>query len=54
MFDPIKRAWAVWTLASQSFEADFLNGYATDKIGRTTKTIKNKRESFSKEYAIRL
>jgi DNA adenine methylase len=55
MFDPIKRAWAVWVLAAQSFSSmlDGSWGYDVQK-GTTSKKIANKRESFSEDYAIRL
>ena len=55
MFNEIKRAWAVWTLAAQSFSSalDGTWGYDVAK-GTTSKKISNKRESFTEEYAIRL
>lgn len=55
MFSDIKRAWALWTLATQSFSSivDGSWGYDIAK-NATSKKIKNRRESFSEEYAIRL
>lgn len=55
MFNEIKRAWAVWTLANQSFSSmiDGTWGYDVKK-GTTSKKIANKRESFTYEYAVRL
>lgn len=55
MFTEIKRAWAVWTLAAQSFSSmlDGSFGYDVQK-GTTSLKIKNKRDSFTEEYAIRL
>ena len=55
MFTEIERAWAFWTLASQSFASiiDGSWGYDVSK-NTTTKKISNKRDSFTEEYAIRL
>lgn len=55
MFTPIKRAWAVWCLASQGFASmlDGSWGYDVSK-NTTSKKISNKRSSFTEDYAIRL
>ena len=55
MFSEIKRAWAVWVLATQSFSSmlDGSWGYDVQK-GTTSKKISNKRESFTEEFACRL
>ncbi len=55
LFDEIKRAWAVWVLAVQSF-ASMLDGtFGYDKkSGQTSQKVTNKREAFTEEYAIRL
>ncbi len=55
MFSEIKRAWAFWTLATQSFASiiDGSWGYDISK-NTTSKKIKNKRESFTEDIAIRL
>jgi Site-specific DNA methylase len=55
LFTEIKRAWAVWILAAQSFSAilDGTWGYDVKK-GTTSKKIANKRESFTEELAYRL
>lgn len=55
LFDEIKRAWAVWVLAVQSF-ASMLDGtFGFDKkSGTTSQKVNNKRENFTEEYAIRL
>ena len=55
LFNEVKRAWAVWVLASQSFSS-MLNGSFGYDVGKntTTKKISNKRVSFTEEYAIRL
>jgi len=55
MFGELKRAWAFWTLAAQSFAA-MIDGTWGYDIGRNTtpKKVHNKREGFSEELAIRL
>jgi DNA adenine methylase len=55
MFSEVKRAWAVWVLAAQSFSSilDGSWGYDIQK-GTTSLKIRNKRESFTEEFAIRL
>lgn len=55
MFSPLKRAWAVWALAAQSFSAMLDGSWGYDVVkGTTTKKIINKIKSFTEEYAIRL
>lgn len=55
MFTEIKRAWAVWTLATQSFSSMLDGSWGYDIAKRTTsKKVANKRNSFTEEYAIRL
>ena len=55
MFNRIKRAWAVWLLASQSFSSKLGGSWGYDrKEGTTSKRVKNKREGFTEDYAIRL
>lgn len=55
MFSEVKRAWAVWVLASQSFASmlDGAWGYDISK-DQTTKKVNGKRAGFTEEYAIRL
>lgn len=55
LFTRVKRAWAVWVLATQSFSS-MLNGtWGYDKKRNTTsKKIHNKRDAFTEDYAIRL
>lgn len=55
MFDPIKRAWAVWVLSVMGF-ASLLNGpFGYDKkSGTTTGKISSKREKFTEGLAVRL
>jgi DNA adenine methylase len=55
MFSELKRAWAVWILANQSFASNLDNSWGYDiKKGSTSKKIQNKKESFTMDYAIRL
>jgi len=55
MFDDIKRAWAVWTLATESFSSILDGTWGYDiKRNTTSKKISNKREGFTEELAIRL
>jgi len=55
MFSELKRAWAFWVLANQSFSSIIDGSWGYDIKKRTTsKKIMNKRESFTEDYAIRL
>ena len=55
MFGEVKRAWAFWLLASQSYSSDLSAGWSYDnQTGKSAKKATNKRESFTEEYAIRL
>lgn len=55
LFTPLKRAWAVWVLASQSFSSMLDGSWGYDKSrNTTTKKIHNKSIQFTEEYAIRL
>lgn len=55
MFTELKRAWAIWVLASQGFSGQLSGSWGRDrKSNRTAKTVRNKREAFSEDYAIRL
>lgn len=55
MFSELKRAWAVWTLATQSFSAMLDGSWGYDKTRNTTsKKIRNRRDNFTEEYAMRL
>ena len=54
MFDRVKRAWAVWMLASVSYGSNLDGGFGFDRCGTTSKKLKNKRVNFSMDYAIRL
>jgi DNA adenine methylase len=55
LFSRIKRAWAVWILASQSFSSKFNGGWGYEKTKKgITTTIYKKRDGFTDDYAIRL
>ena len=54
MFDRIKRAWAIWMLANGSFGCNLTAGFGYDKKGTSTKTLANKRNSFTEELSIRI
>ncbi|MCG9911833.1 MAG: DNA adenine methylase [Flavobacteriales bacterium] len=55
MFNEVKRAWAIWVLATQSFASglDKAWGYDIQK-NTTSKKIQNKKDSFTEDLAIRL
>jgi DNA adenine methylase len=54
MFDRIKRAWAVWYLASAGFSSKLNGSFAIDQSGITSAKIANKRNAFTERLAIRL
>lgn len=55
MFTRIKRAWAVWVLAAESFSSMLNGSWGYDKIkGTTSQKITNKRDAFTIDYAIRI
>lgn len=55
MFDRLKRAWAVWVLAAQSFSSMLDGTFGYDRVkGTTSKKITNKREDFTIDLAIRM
>lgn len=55
MFDRIKRAWAVWILSTQGFASKLDGTWGYDKKESTVGLkIKNKRERFTEDLAIRL
>lgn len=55
MFSEIKRAWAVWVLANQSFSSMLDGTWGYDlKKSTMPKKLQNKKESFTEEYAIRM
>jgi DNA adenine methylase len=55
MFSEIKRAWAFWVLANQSFMSSLGDGWAYEKqTGKKSAVIAKKRDAFTEDYAIRL
>ena len=55
MFSELKRAWAFWLLANQSYSSDLSGGWSYDnQTGKSAKRATNKREGFMEDYAIRL
>ena len=55
MFSRLKRAWAVWVLAAQSFSSMLDGSFGYDKQkGTTSQKITNKRESFTIDLSIRM
>lgn len=53
LFTPVKRAWAFYTMANQSFSANF-SSFGFDRIGTTALKMHNKREQFNESIAERL
>lgn len=55
MFNEVKRAWALWILASQSFCAKLNDVWGYEKkISSKTKSFRNKKEAFTLELAMKL
>lgn len=55
MFSEVKRAWAIWTMAAQSFSAMLDGSFGFDVTqGRTAGLIGRRREAFTEAYAIRI
>lgn len=56
MFSPLKQAWAVWVLANQSFSSMLDGSWGYDKNNKASTSIKirNKRDAFTEDLAIRL
>lgn len=55
MFNRLKRAWAVWVLAAQSFSSMLDGSFGYDKLrGTTSQKIANKRKDFTVDLSIRL
>ena len=55
LFDEVKRAWAIWTLANQSYASKLDGSWGRDKKeNRSVKQLKTKRNSFTNEYTERL
>ena len=55
MFNKVKRAWAIWILSSQGFGGMLSSSWGRDKTqNKSAKSVRNKRNDFSEEYAIRM
>lgn len=54
MFPRLKRAWAVWVLAAQSFSSMLDGSFGYDRVGTTSKKVSVKREGFTIDLSIRL
>ena len=55
MFSEIKRAWALWVTASQSFSSMLDGSWGYERLsGKTSTRLTNKKEAFSEDLAIRL
>lgn len=55
LFTDVKRAWAIWSIANQSYASKLDGPWNYDKSTNTTsKRLHNKRIAFTKEYAKRL
>ena len=54
LFDPVKRAWAIWMLANSSYGCNITDTFGYDRTGGTSKKMDNKRIGFTAAYADRL
>lgn len=55
MFGRLRRAWALWVLAAQSFSSMLDGSFGYDKVkGTTSQKITNKREAFTIDLSIRM
>jgi DNA adenine methylase len=52
-YSEVKRAWAFWVVANQSFFGNLRN-WSCSSQGKTAQTLKRKRDNFSRYYAERL
>ncbi|MDQ3191028.1 MAG: DNA adenine methylase [Bacteroidota bacterium] len=53
LFSDVKRAWALWTLTNQGF-AGLIGSWGFGKTDSKEKSLANKREDFTQDYAQRL
>lgn len=53
LFTDVKRAWALWVLTNQGF-ASMIGSWGFGKENAKEKSLANKRDEFTKEYADRL
>jgi DNA adenine methylase len=54
MFNPVKRAWAIWVLANSSYGCKLNGTFGYDRKGCNSKKLDNKRENFTTAYEKRL
>jgi DNA adenine methylase len=54
MFDPVKRAWAVWVLANSSYGCKLNGSFGYDRKGGNSKKLDTKRTEFTATCADRL
>jgi len=54
MFNRIKRAWAVWVLANNSYSSKLNGSFGYDRTGSTSKKVANKRARFAAGFTTRL
>jgi DNA adenine methylase len=55
MFNEVKRAWAVWVTASQSFSSMLDGSWGYERLTNKTATrLENKKHAFNEDLAIRL
>lgn len=55
LFSDVKRAWAFWTLANQSFSANITGGWGYErKTNKTSLKVENKKLQFTYEFKERL
>lgn len=55
LFDEVKRAWAIWVLANQSYGSIMGSSWGYDKTeSATARRLYHKRNNFTEEYAKRL
>jgi DNA adenine methylase len=54
LFDPIKRAWAVWMLANISYGCKMDGSFGYDRQGSSSRKMAHKRLNFTVDYCERL
>jgi DNA adenine methylase len=54
LFNPVKRAWAIWVLANTSYGCKLDGSFAHDRNGCASKKLNNKRMELTALYAERL
>jgi DNA adenine methylase len=55
LFTPVRRAWAVWVLANQSFASKLNGSWGYDRVvNKSTRQLEGKRKSFTEELTKRI